>query len=341
MMLYRLTGIKRYYNERCALSIDHLVIEEGKIYGLVGPNGSGKTTLLRILAFLDEPDAGNIYYNGSLVSPQLVPSLRREVTMLLQNTRLLTRRVKDNVAFGLKMRHMDLNTIKHRVKEALEMVGLPVKDFANRQWYELSGGEAQRVALAARLALRPKVLLLDEPTANVDTVSETLINEAVVRAKEEWKTTIIMVSHDLLWLYNSADETISLWGGRVASHGPENVILGPWEKVGDGLYCKKLKDGQKIYVSGIPSSSNAVTVSPGDISLLSNAINDDGGSSCNLLRGLVTQMVYSNDGLLRVSIALGELNLVSLVDKDYIKGLDIYPGMEVYASFKPSAAQWL
>ena len=87
-MLYELNEIKRYYNERCALSIGYLTIEQGKIYGLVGPNGSGKTTLLRILAFLDMPDAGSIYYNGSLVLPQLMPALRREVTMLLQNTRL-------------------------------------------------------------------------------------------------------------------------------------------------------------------------------------------------------------------------------------------------------------
>ena len=86
-MLYELKNIKRYYNGRCALSINHLAIEGGQIYALVGPNGSGKTTLLRILAFLDEPTMGEVFYNGSLVAPKMMPFLRREVTMLLQDSR--------------------------------------------------------------------------------------------------------------------------------------------------------------------------------------------------------------------------------------------------------------
>lgn len=337
-MLYELKNIKRYYNGRCALSVNHLAIEGGQIYALVGPNGSGKTTLLRILAFLDEPTMGEVFYNGSLVAPKMMPFLRREVTMLLQDSRLLTRKVKDNVAYGLKLRGMDPLSMKHRVNEALEMVGLSPKEFANRKWYELSGGEAQRVALASRLVLRPKVLLLDEPTANVDAVSESLINDAVVRAKEEWKTTIIVVSHNLLWLYSVADEVLTLWGGRIIQQGPENIIPGPWKKLETGLYCKTLRDGQKIFVSGEPSESKVISISPSEILLASHG---EKSSARNVLRGFVTQMTYHNGDQVRVHVSVGDITLVAFLTKDAVMDLNLHPGMDIYVIFKASAAKWL
>lgn len=337
-MLYELRDIKRFYNDRCALSVDRLAIEGGKIYGLVGPNGSGKTTLLRILAFLDEPSEGQIIYKGSFVTSQKASLFRQEVTMLLQNARLLTRKVKDNVAYGLKLRGYDSKTIKSRVVEALEMVGLQPRDFLNRAWHELSGGEAQRVALAARLALRPNVLLLDEPTANVDKVSEALINQAVIKAKREWKTTIIMVSHDLGWLYSTADEILSLWGGRIVRQGPENIIPGPWEKLENGLYCKRLRDGQKIYLSGTPSQSGVVSISPSEILL---AEYPERTSARNLLYGFIREMAYCNGSQIRVTLSIGEINLVALITDEAARELKLSPGMNIYVVFKATAAKWL
>jgi tungstate transport system ATP-binding protein len=127
--------------------------------------------------------------------------------------------VFENVAYGLRLRRIPYSEIKMRTEEALTSVGLEPEYFAHRQWYALSGGESQRVALASRLALKPEVLLLDEPTANIDEASSILINNALTKIKEKG-TTIIIASHDITWLnelINSGkDKILTLRGGKIS-----------------------------------------------------------------------------------------------------------------------------
>jgi tungstate transport system ATP-binding protein len=138
-----------------------------------------------------------------------------EVTMLSQEPYLLKRSVKDNVSYGLKLRgardRMD------KVTEVLHRVGLDPDKFSGRSWHQLSGGEAQRVALAARLVLRPKVLLLDEPTASLDKDSAARIKAASLAARTEWGTSLVVVSHDLPWLESVCDNILVLADGRLAT----------------------------------------------------------------------------------------------------------------------------
>lgn len=205
--LYEAFDLAHDYAGRPGLRLAHLAIPSGAILGLAGPNGCGKSTLLKILAFLLTPSRGRLLYRGQTVTDPA--AVRREVTLLLQEPYLLRRSVFDNVTFGLALRG-DTDDLFGRAAAALDMVGLDPAKFARRRWFELSGGEAQRVALASRLILKPVALLLDEPTASLDATSTVRIQEAAVQARRAWGTTLVIVSHDHTWLAGVADEVLNL-----------------------------------------------------------------------------------------------------------------------------------
>lgn len=207
-----LKSVRQIHSGRTVLSIDDLSIHPGDIIGLAGPNGSGKSTLLRMLAFLDAPAEGTIFFLGNPtgISPSAV---HRQVTLLVQEPYLLKRTVHANIAYGLKVRNK--SDITTKVHNALVEVGLNPDSFSDRQWFELSGGEAQRVALAARLVLKPKVLLMDEPTASLDVQSAKLIREAALNARERNGTSLVIASHDHTWLDEVSDKTIYLENGEI------------------------------------------------------------------------------------------------------------------------------
>ena len=210
--LYHLENLTQVYGDRTVLEVDRLDIEIRTITGLIGPNGSGKSTLMRILAFLEKPATGRVTFQGQPLS-QVALDLRRQVTMLSQEPYLLKRSVQANVSYGLKLR--GISDTRQQVNRALKKVGLDPTRFSQRSWRELSGGEAQRVALAARLILKPKVLLLDEPTASVDRESSDLILQAALDARNRWGTTLIIISHQLTWLRQIADRILSMDYGRL------------------------------------------------------------------------------------------------------------------------------
>lgn len=210
--LVSLRNIRQRYAKRTVLSIESLDILQGDIIGLAGPNGSGKTTLLRLLAFLEQPVQGTITFLGKPTS--IRPNhVHREVTLLVQEPYLLKRSVFANVAYGLKVRGK--NDIPAKVARALEVVGLAPDLFSKRLWYELSGGEAQRVALAARLVLKPRLLLLDEPTASLDIQSAELVKQAALSAREEYGAALVIVSHDKPWLTSVSDHIITMENGSI------------------------------------------------------------------------------------------------------------------------------
>jgi len=193
--LYELDAITHRYGNRTILSIDHWEIARGDLVALVGPNGAGKSTLLRLLNFIEAPSEGSLRYKGHIVgSRNAIPlALRREVTTVFQRPILLDRSVQANVAYGLRLRGQRF--WKERVERALEQVGLA--SLAHRPARHLSGGEAQRVALARAIVLEPEVLLLDEPTANLDPYNARLIEEIVTALNRERGTTIILVTHNI------------------------------------------------------------------------------------------------------------------------------------------------
>lgn len=214
--LYELQRIRQKYNGRTVLELESLAVKKGRIVGLAGHNGSGKSTLLRLLAILEKPVQGSLLFNGQ-PSEGRENELRRRITLLLQMPYLLKRSVFANVVYGLNIR--GVRDKRERVEQALEMVGLDPALFGKRAWHELSGGEAQRVALASRLVLQPEVLLLDEPTASLDEESTERIQQASLSARELWGTTLVIVSHDRTWLREVSDEIIHLRKGRQDAPG--------------------------------------------------------------------------------------------------------------------------
>ena len=186
--LYEASNIVQRYNGREALNIQYLAIEEGEAVFLTGPNGCGKSTLLRLLAFLERPAGGVLRYAGAAEG-------RKEATLLLQDPYLLHMSVFDNVVLGLKLRNQKAG-LRQVFESCMRAAGFDDPwNFAERGPRELSGGERQRVALASRLALRPRVLLLDVPSAIVDAASARALAQAVKNCKIQG-ITVVCATHD-------------------------------------------------------------------------------------------------------------------------------------------------
>lgn len=219
--------IKKYGNTEI-LNIPNLSFEEGKIYALLGPNGAGKSTLLRILNLLDEPTFGEIKFMDKPISIDRKARLllQREMVMVLQRTVLFSTSVLANVMYGLNIRKIPRKEAIERALKALELVGM--KEFANHSANTLSGGEAQRVALARAIVLEPKVILLDEPTANLDPNSVLLIEELIRHINRQWGTTIIIITHNLFQAKRISHESVLLYQGRIIENGlTENLFANP------------------------------------------------------------------------------------------------------------------
>lgn len=336
-MIYHISGLTFRYNDSFLLDIEELAIERGSSLGLVGPNGCGKSTLLKILAFLMEPDEGVIYYDGKRIDGKS-STMKKDVTILLQEPYLLKRTVFENVAYGLKVRGEKRN-VAQLVHGALEAVGLPPGKFAGRNWFELSGGEAQRVALASRLILNPRVLILDEPTASVDQESAALITGAIAAARRDHGTTLIVASHDLLWLNGVTDAVERIHRGRMAGHEMGNIISGPWCCHSDGLWKKTLAGGETISAVTPPGPDASAMLNPSDIMLSTDR--PEGISAQNILQGVITQLAVENgSGRVLVTVDVAGFPLVARVTEKAVRNLHLLPGIPIWVLFKASSITW-
>ena len=208
---YELTDVRHCYGDRCVVDIPTLQVRSGEILGLVGPSGAGKSTLLRLLDFLEAPTAGSIAYSGAAIEADVSLEMRREVTTVFQRPMLLRRSVAANVRIGRKLRGLDT---KDRTTERwLERLGLT--ELADAPARTLSAGEAQRVALARALVIEPSVLLLDEPTGNLDPYNVRLLEEIVRSENAERGTTVVIVTHDVFQARRLADRTGLMVSGRM------------------------------------------------------------------------------------------------------------------------------
>ncbi|GAB6280309.1 MAG: hypothetical protein STSR0007_03710 [Thermovirga sp.] len=336
--LYELRDITQSYGGKIVLDIPELKIQKGSIIGITGPNGSGKSTLLRILAFLEHPKSGKLIFHGETVY-EPGEFLRRKATLLLQESPLLKRTVFDNVAYGLRARGIT-DQLREKVAQALSQVGLDSGRFAGRAWFALSGGEAQRVALASRLILKPEVLLLDEPTASIDAQSSTIILKAILEARENFDTTVLIVSHDLEWAYRASDEVVSIHSGRIYSRGPENILHGPWERCNDNMVCRNLNDGQTLTAPDPGTDAEIALLDPEDI-ILSNGIPEH-ISARNIIKGVIERMnLEGGNGSVLVSVIAGGQTFTARITPGSLEKLGLVPGSLVVLLFKATAIRWL
>ncbi len=208
--LYSLRELRHAYGSRTVLSLDALDILRGEVLAIVGPSGAGKSTLLRLLNFLEAPTGGTLEFDGAKVSMQPPLATVRRVTTVFQRPVLLDRSVRENVAFGLGLRGQPADG---RVDHALAQVGLT--GLGRAPAHKLSGGEMQRAALARALVIEPDVLLLDEPTANLDPYNVGLIEGIIAAQNRDRGTTLVLVTHNIFQAKRLAHRVALLWDGRL------------------------------------------------------------------------------------------------------------------------------
>ena len=219
---FRLQSVRQRYTGRTVLDLVELKVRRGEILALVGPSGSGKSTLLRLLNFLENPTEGTLYYEGRAADGERTPlELRRQVTTVFQQTALQKASVRANVAYGLRLRGL---RVDGQVEGLLETVGL--SELAGAPARQLSGGEKQRVALARALIFRPRVLLLDEPTANLDPYNVGLIEQIVRTENRDNATTVVLVTHNVFQAHRLAHRTGLILNGRLVELADTAVFFG-------------------------------------------------------------------------------------------------------------------
>jgi sulfate transport system ATP-binding protein len=218
-------AITKAFGDFRALESVSLDIAEGCLTALLGPSGSGKSTLLRIIAGLEVPDAGTIVIGGQDVTN--VRPQERGIGFVFQHYAAFTHMtVRENVAFGLEIRHRDRREIRARVDELLELVGLT--KWAGQRPHQLSGGQRQRMALARALAVAPKVLLLDEPFGALDATVRTELRRWLRALHDEQGVTTVLVTHDQEEAMDVADRIAVMQAGRIEQVGaPSEVYDAP------------------------------------------------------------------------------------------------------------------
>lgn len=350
------TGLTHSYGGQQILKGLSLSIGRGEVFAIIGPTGAGKTTLLRILDLLEVPDSGQIRFDG-----QRVPSsggerlrIRRRMSFIHQKPQVFNSSVYDNVACGLRWRGEDKDRIAEKVAHMLEMVGL--EGYSSRNARTLSGGEAQRVALARSLILEPELLLLDEPTANLDPVSTAKIEQLIAHVARQRNTTMVMATHDMAQGQQLADRMGVLLDGRLAQTGNstdifrsprnrevasfigmENIVAGTITISSEGMVTVSIAadpDGPGIQaVSDYPEGKDVYAcIRPEDITLTPVSHRS---SARNSFQGTVTRL-SSLGPLCKIGLDCG-FPLVALITRVSAEELALRTRSQVHAAFKATA----
>ena len=349
MSLIETVDLSQSYGERDVLKNINIRVERGEVFALIGPTGAGKTTLLRLIDLLDSPTSGRIYFDGTDVtgSGKRILAARRRMAFVLQKPVVFNTSVYQNIAYGLKWRGMEKGDVQQKASSILEMVCLAADK--NRNAVTLSGGEVQRVAIAIAIATEPEVLLLDEPTANLDPVSASRIEQLIIGIIERYATTIIMATHDMSQGQRLADRISVLVNGEILQTGnssdvfaaPRNREVAEFvgvENIIDGVIVSNEDRVVAIDVKGrlIEAISEygvgeeiSACVRPEDVTLARSQISS---SARNSFAGEVTRTV-STGPLTRVEIDCG-FPLVALVTKRSAEDLNLEKGRQIYATFK-------
>lgn len=218
--VFDLQNIAMRYGARTVLHVPRFTINQGEAWALLGPSGAGKSTLLRVLCLLETPTTGQVRYRLHLISGAIPLAVQREIVLVFQRPLLLDATVWHNVAYGLRLRRKRDDRL---VRQTLDLLGLA--PLAHARAGTLSGGEMQRVAVARALVIRPQVLLLDEPTANLDPRNVALIEGAVATLRREHGTTIVIATHNVYQARRLATHAAMLLDGEMIEAGPVEQIL--------------------------------------------------------------------------------------------------------------------
>lgn len=354
MALIETVGLGQTRGEQEILTGINLSVDPGEVFALIGPTGSGKTTLLRLIDLIDTPATGRVYFDGEDVtdsSPRRFAA-RRRMAFVLQKPIVFNASVFDNVACGLKWRGVSGDELRSRVTEVLDRVGLT--DYRHRRARTLSGGEMQMVAIARALAIEPELLLLDEPTANLDPASTTRIEELIAGA-DRHKTTILMTTHDMAQGQRLADRAAILLDGEIHQ-------TGEWREIFSSPRSHRIADfvGVENVIDGAVTASRerVVTIAPaaegsGDIQALADfpvgepvsacvraedvtlSLHEVSSSARNTFAGEIARVTVAGP-VAHVEIDCG-FRLTALVTRLSAEEMALGPGVRVHGAFKATA----
>lgn len=336
---YALDGIRYTYpgsSSSFCLELDSLSIGAGDMLALVGPNGAGKTTLLLILALLIRPSQGSLAFFGEdpWGGDDRILRARRAAVLLTHHPYLFKGTVFENVAFGLKVREIPETEWPARIRPALSLVelsGLEKKSAAG-----LSAGQAQRVALARALALKPRVLLLDEPTANIE-AGLALRVEAIVREIcHESGTTVVFSTHNFSQASRLGDEILYLSEGRRVRFSHENCFSGTAQTDGRRGWIEP-RPGTRIVFKGARTGHVTCVINPERIRLFA-ADDIAAAEGPNVFKGRVTrlELTEADQALVRVS---GELTFRVTIPLSEIQVHAVSLSRPVLIKFEPEAVE--
>jgi energy-coupling factor transport system ATP-binding protein len=221
--------------EHVALKGANLYVEEGECIAIIGHTGSGKSTLIQHFNGLMRPESGKVIIDGEDLSKKKVDlkTLRQKVGLVFQNPedQIFEKIIGDDIAYGPFKLGLPLKEVRERVKWAMDVVGLDFDEMKDRQTFALSGGQKRKVALAGILALKPKILVLDEPTAGLDPRSRKELLEKIKRLNKEEKLTVVFVSHNMEEVAKLADRVYVMAGGTDVLSGTPKEIFTDKEKL--------------------------------------------------------------------------------------------------------------
>ena len=348
--MFELNNVTKIYGEITALNNITLKIPRNQIFTIIGPNGSGKTTLLKILAFLERPTKGTLLFDGELVKERNLDRLRLNSTMVFQKTTLFDTTVAKNIAYGLRLRGSSKNEIAEKIRNALRIVRL--EGYEKRHAKKLSGGEQQRVALARALALNTKLLLLDEPTANLDPKNARIIEEIIATVNRESKATIVMATHNMFQAKNLPQRIALITNGKISEVGTPTEIFGSLSKTlisfaalentfngsakvtEDGTTVVDIGNGVQIEATVQRHGKISVFVSPEDIILSERRFTS---SARNVFKGKIVE-ISDLGSVVKLKVDVGKLFTVQITKRSFNE-IRLNLNTEVFLAFKASSVQ--
>ena len=340
------------YGSKTVLANVNLQVREGEILALLGPNGSGKTTILKILALIESLTSGELKLLGETVTAKNTEKNRMLTSLVFQKTTVFSTSVYNNIVYGLKIRKVPKELRDHEAKKALELVRL--EGFENRPAKKLSGGEQQRVAIARALVLKTKLLLLDEPTANLDPKNSQILEEVITTVNRETKTTIVMATHNMFQAKVFPHRIALINEGRITEIGEPEDVFGKLSKslvsfaaventfkgnayaTGEGTTVIDVGGSVEVEVAAQKTGGVSFFINPQDIVLSKTRIDS---SARNVFKGKIKE-ILDHDALVKLKVDVGVPFIVQITKRSFVEmGLNL--NAEVYVTFKASSVQVL
>lgn len=345
-----LEHIRKNFGSLVAVNDVSLVVEQGEFLCFLGPSGCGKTTLLRIITGFEQATSGTLTYDGEIIN-NVIPQ-KRDFGIVFQSYALFPNMtVEQNIAFGLKMRKMPQELIDERISEILKLMGLT--EWRTHYPAQLSGGQQQRVALGRAIAIKPNVLLLDEPLSALDAKIRVRLRTVIKRLQQDLGITMIYVTHDQEEALSIADRVVIMKEGQIQQLGspweiykePQSSFVAEFVGTSNFIPGRKTDDGKvrfgqrEFLVSGledVASDTLYLAIRPEKIEFITPSTSSEAYVASNVV-DVVAEVITFLGAVVRITFVLeGEEMDVDFPEKEFEK-TGLQRGEKLTLYFPPDA----